>query len=300
MERIKRTLVVTTFEPQVLNKDKYYAVRKDVEAELCVFESGLEMLPIDELTRLAKEFGVPLPKLTRSEHVEDNAYYANKSEWYVAKPPFDKVIRYLCTYETTVNGFHFCGEGSAGADNVGGWKFRSYAFEIAHKRAKARCIISALGLEGVITEIEINPLTLDNGSAKDAGGEQEAEKPFFLNHVPIEENQNSIDIASKQQRISLFRIFSRIENSEKISGMVISKMFELASKPELVNEFIEHNSTETKGIEFLETSSWKISDAENIFGFIKSADASKMIVQLGNFSAEAMKKQSNAFPEIKK
>jgi hypothetical protein len=295
MERVKKNVTVTIPEVKSAIHKTVEMVKHEVEAEFCLLEGGSEMLPFDELTRLAKQFEVPLPTMTSSGHAQDSPYYSNKPEWFTPKHPFDKVIRYYCTYLINIHGIFFTGEGSAGADNVGGWKFRSYAFEIAHKRGKARCIVAALGLEGVVTDIEINPLSLN----KEYVGENVPEdmpmaKPSF---IPNDEPQVSMNMASKQQRVSLFRIFARVadkKDATEITGKDIYGAFEIAGRPDLAKAFLEHNLGGKPEILVFETTTWKLSDAEDILEFVNATDASKLIVQLGNFSAGAQQKQSNA------
>jgi hypothetical protein len=119
-------------------------------------------------------------------------------------------------------------------------------------------------------------------------------KPSF---IPNDEPQVSMNMASKQQRVSLFRIFARVadkKDATEITGKDIYGAFEIAGRPDLAKAFLEHNLGGKPEILVFETTTWKLSDAEDILEFVNATDASKLIVQLGNFSAGAQQKQSNA------
>lgn len=131
--------------------------RVEEEVEALVFgkiEDGEFMLCQDEILRLANSFGVKFLDLVDCGNTLSEAFYPGKKYLDISDFKdnegyynfYKNVMRYHATYKVELESRFYFGSGSAGPDNIGDWRFKSYPYEIAHKRAKVNAVRSALGL----------------------------------------------------------------------------------------------------------------------------------------------------------
>lgn len=254
--------------------------------ELFIYGDGMVVIPWVELMRTAIHFKVPMPEMTNSYSVTDNAFYCNIDNKH--KLP-TKIIRHCATYNLYYNNQIFTGEGSAGADNVGGEQFRSYTFEIAHKRAKARCLIAALGIKGVLCDIEV--AKVENNTSDDYGYDEED------NVFAPDIFENECKQSSTGQINSIYNIFAKIcDKKEDINLGDIKKCLEIFGDIDIFHSILKTLKLEGEMLLDPQETENKVIPREmaySVFGFIDYSTAAKIITSLGNFSSTLNKPNSN-------
>lgn len=248
----------------------------------------------EELSKLAFKFKVPEPKFFSEKIIEDISYYQNSEPFNKIRAPFDKVKRFLIIYMTTVvnqGGLaEYYGEGSAAADNIPNWYLKSYAYEIAHKRARARCLKNALGID-ILSDIEIGSMETDS-LINDSNSES------YEEYIEQEE-QEEISPSTDMQRQSIFDIILRkLGKDHKKSDCTLS-VFEIKKYLKEVDKDI-YNKLIENHIDVPDTTFINKKDCVNFFSFVTSQGAANFFIENGNLSNTVKGKPNKSIENIQK
>ncbi len=259
-------------------------------------KSNKMSIPFSELKKLAFKMKVGSPQFHSETTIEDVAYNHGKKPFSDVPSIFKAVKRHLVKYYLeimTESGTQkFYGEGSAGADNINNWSLKSYAYEIAHKRASARCLKNALGINmsaDVELSGDIDSLIEDSMSSSNFYVTEEYEE--------VEENEKEeLDIsppAGEMQLNSMYDLICRkldVDFKDNKSSLSFKQIKDVIKETdsELYKILLE-NRNETPS-EFWITKR----DFKEFMDFITSKQAGEYLMTHGNLSHTVQGKPNKA------